>query len=311
MEIPENVTFFIAKDELEFRKYKRGADTFSTCSVIHISTGQEMDEDGAYVEKGIPMLYGECLYNKDGSIIVFHFKDAMLKNAARDILKSSDENDKKKQLKEFFNALQYCLEVISEKNEPLSSSLESGLIFIHWGDGEPLIFEQQFREFIEKHTDIYTSFFKDVRAYAISSRRKEYFDITVPKIELPKNDVEIQRLEMRFSFDLFKEQISEYVTETQIQKNNNTDCNWKMEQFALDKLHAYLKEKRIDWSKMYFSREEKQRRRNLIDKAIGGENAEVGIVPTNVDANANATLKLDVAVAELFSIILQEDAPRG
>ncbi len=309
----ENVTIFVARDEAEFNKYKLGADTFTSCSVAREDS--ENEECGEITPDGeiscpVEKELGECLYDRTKSVIVYQFKDVKDKEAIRDEL--SRKNTSK--VRELFTNLKYCLEVIlnlkgDEKDKTFP--LKSGLIFIHWGDGDPLTFEQDFRKIIESDKDTYSFVFEKVRAYAISTRRRE-FDVSGPQIKLPRDAKEIERLEMRFGFDLFKEQMSEYVerAQSEVDIDGTKMCDLCMSEFALKTLRAYLDDKRKVWTSMYYSKAEKDRRRALIDKVCGVNDGDVtqGVLPKKPNDDNIIYIPLDMGIAELFSIILQEDA---
>lgn len=80
-------------------------------------------------------------------------------------------------------------------------------VFIHWGGGDPVWCEEQFQPFCDEHPEIT----KGLRAFALSSRRRELFNVSAPQICLPKTKADAQLLIDRFSFARINDLMSEYV----------------------------------------------------------------------------------------------------
>lgn len=71
-------------------------------------------------------------------------------------------------------------------------------LFVHWGEGAPLFYEDKFNAFLGAYVDNERARVSKIRAYALSSRRAELFDVTGSKIETPKTYDELVELENRF-----------------------------------------------------------------------------------------------------------------
>jgi len=71
-------------------------------------------------------------------------------------------------------------------------------LFVHWGEGAPLFYEDKFNAFLGAYVDNERARVSKIRAYALSSRRAELFDVTGSKIETPKTYDELVELGNRF-----------------------------------------------------------------------------------------------------------------
>lgn len=197
------IAFLVAKDADEFEKYQKGMlrddkslaikrrDGVKICDAIVRNIG--LDDNGKL-----------CIL-----LVLLIDKDAVKDNLSSDA--SKDVTDFLSNLKRLLFILKskedklakeitsFCEKAIRVEGGVAKSVVEESVLFVHWGGGAPLEYERQFKKFIAIHLgNNATAQFKQIRAYAFSSRRAELFDVTRSKIEAPKTYDEFVELENKF-----------------------------------------------------------------------------------------------------------------
>ena len=197
------IAFIVAKDEDEFKRYKRGMLRHDKELEINGNAGSKIG-DAIVRSIGLDGNGKLCVL-----LILLIDKDRVKANLNRDALKD---------VKNFLSNLKRTVFVLKSKEGEITKEIatfcekairvdgtvakciaEETVLFVHWGGGAPLEYERQFNILLGQHLeDKDSAQFTQIRAYAFSSRRAELFDVTRSKIETPKTYDELVELENRF-----------------------------------------------------------------------------------------------------------------
>ena len=285
--------FITNEDRDEFRKYQRG--------VAQRNDGKWKIDQTFMVRS----FHGD----KTASAILILKGDFQAKLLLRDkkIVSPSSINDPSGKGKE--NA-QYCvdafLDYIEQQYKTILGDCKDKNVktvcFTHWGGGDvdsipqhEIWFQSCYDGFKSEYAD--SPLGGNIRFYSISTIRPHLFDVSGDVIHVPYDVKELEDLYRRFELEQMAERNFQYgyVLAYQTGENVPSFPGERRELFA-----KYLKNKRDRWAKMFYSKEEKARRRKLIDKTLK-------VLPKY--SGSNQDMKPDKEIAELFSIILQEEAP--
>lgn len=207
---------FVAKDVEEFSRYLKGVDEFadglkrlpreSVSQILMEPLGDEAKEREIYkADGGWATLLATDRSLHDLRIYVMlnasNEKDASSKSIIRENLASHD-NIILQRRKSFLKSIECYM-----YHDGYDKFDADTFVFIHWGGGDPTWYEEQFQSFCDVNPE--TS--KGLRAFALSSRRRELFNVTAPKISLPKTKEDAQKLVDGFSFARVKDMMTEYV----------------------------------------------------------------------------------------------------
>lgn len=107
-------------------------------------------------------------------------------------------------------------------------------VLIHWGKISPDECEKKFRDKIKQTRHKY------INSFAISSRRKRYFDVTGDKIYLPNSHQEICDIILKFSYGMIKDILFEYVWKHEIDLSD--DQRYHLDFYLTNQLLSKLNE---------------------------------------------------------------------
>ena len=279
-------TIFIAKGKEEFEKYRRGNRQIAIEGTAYYD--QTKIENNRYVVKRTTL--GEYLLIRELECLVFSFEDNEMKNVLRDCIGTTDIY---RHSMTFFETVSKCLLSIEEnKGIVLGKNIR---FFIHWGDGAPYTYENTFRDFYTTGDGeaLVKKFFKEIRAYAISTRRPENFDVRGEIISIPKRVEYLDILESRFRLDSVKDVLYEYVIAFQHHNSEQPLMYPLKTDYVKTTLCQCLKDKMDEWQHMY-SKEKFNWRRTATEGVL--EHLSKG------DA-----LPISENYAALFSKVLEED----
>ena len=213
------IVFMLSKDDKEFERYKQGR--FPHDKIIEVR-GEH--ESGKKCDAIVRILGSDAKGNLCVLLILLLDSTA---ETAKDTLKDNlagsspvDAKDFLSQLKNILVSLMKCTDINNDVRSFLTKAIEfnkglpkcvteDSLLFVHWGGGAPLEYEKRFKDCLEEHLkDENERQFKSIRAYAFSSRRAEFFDVTRHRIEAPRTYSEVVELEGKFKFDQIKETLA-------------------------------------------------------------------------------------------------------
>lgn len=180
------------------------------------------------------------------------------------------------------------------------------LIFIHWGGGEPLVYEREFSVPMKNFE------FKNATAFAVSSRRRRCFDVTGEMITIPDTKEKLKELVGRFTFDLVKDVMLRYVLE-------NEDCRdepaKKPGKFEVNLVDAPLLQRYLDYM------QKNQERWSGASMLIKMLLRQIGVLLKQMEGGLKETengmgkgdweLELNDQTSALFSYILREEVRHG
>ena len=203
---------FVAKDKEEFVKYLRGLNSVGALgclprkivpSILNDPLGRDSFDHKIYkTDESIGFEWASVLASGDMSrnLRTYVMMNARQgdKDNVRDNLGSSDRGAKTDQLN-FLNDIEYCMR--EDGGDVLD---DDAFLFIHWGDGDPSCYEEQFQPFCDKH-------FNGLRAFALSSRRPELFTVTAAEIIPPQTEEGALELIAKASFYRIEDLMVEYV----------------------------------------------------------------------------------------------------
>ena len=179
---------------------------------------------------------------------------------------------------------------------------EEAVIFIHWGGGAPRTYENNFSQLLETYLKSSDSQFTEtVRAYAISSRRAELFDVTKSTIEFPATIEEVNALEAKFkgaknAIDARKI-MTEYVVAAHNAGDKSNSINTVGDVFGVA-VQEVVGKMGDEWSSGYLEEDEQSRRVELIAHY---KHCKM----------LNKPGVSDKELTKLFKIILEEEAQNG
>ena len=179
------------------------------------------------------------------------------------------------------------------------------LIFIHWGGGEPLVYEREFSVPMKNFE------FKNATAFAVSSRRRRCFDVTGEMITIPDTKEKLKELVGRFTFDLVKDVMLRYVLE-------NEDCRDEPAKepgkFEVNSVDAPLLQRYLDYMQ---KNQERWSGASMLIKMLLRQigvllkQREDGLKETGNGMGKDWELKLNDQTSALFSYILREEVRHG
>lgn len=201
---------FVAKDEPEFVRYFNGLTPIGGIGLLddNFSTNREtlrkLAGHGFYKDGWV----SRCAVDdrtQDLSVYVMLAKSGS-KDTIRDRLTVLDDDEVSQQAIRFLGSVESCMRMRGNDDEETSFD-ENTFVFIHWGGGDPTSYEELFQPFCDEHPDNA----KGLRAFALSSRRRELFDVTAAKIVLPQTEADALKLVDKFSFARVRNLMTEYV----------------------------------------------------------------------------------------------------
>lgn len=133
--------------------------------------------------------------------------------------KTSQENAEvaTKDVQDVSGFLKKFHEIAHEKDERIQDSEVK--LFIHWGGGNPFAYEQTFADLVQKTE------YKEIDAFALSTRRSECFDVCGAEIFVPVGEEALRMCLSHFMVHQIKDLMMAYVCKTKIKKFDDHEKN--------------------------------------------------------------------------------------
>lgn len=211
---------FVARDEEEFIRYlKQIESTLPGMGPLHSDVLQDRNARKVLKERRIyKKQKGEsnfewfsfCALNNlmrglQVYVMLAKLNKEACKSFIRDNFSELETGPVCPQALQFLESIERCMQQDSSDE---NNSFDNGTcLFIHWGGGDPAWYEAKFQLFCDAHPETT----KGLRAFALSSRRRELFNVTAAKISLPQTKAQAQELVDKFSFARLKDMMIEYL----------------------------------------------------------------------------------------------------
>ena len=206
-----------------------------------------------------------------------------------------------------------------DSSKEVSCKIDQVCLFIHWGEVDPFRYEKVFADDVEKFkessllsevlnnlaqnkligsTKLHIAI-DDIRAFAVSSRREQCFNVNGDMICPPETSEGIEQLSSRFAFDLVKDLLTKYVVEREKQTHAEKFLLESADDLAI--FRRYLKHMRdVGISKSFPSKNAK-----WMKEVFETE------LKSFLDEDSRSEIDYKDNVAALFTLLIREGVNHG